>query len=125
MTNVDETTPILGGPEQQQKLITIKNDKVSFWSIQLGLLLFVALVASVLIRLPFNLFTYHPLFMVPFIILVTEGIVLLQPTSTVEEKKKGLKYHAIIQTLSYLSVISGFSFIFYNKVVSGKHHFES
>jgi hypothetical protein len=122
MTTVDETTPFLqhnSGPNHSKK------DKLSFWSIQAGLLLFVGLVGSVLVRLPFNVFTYHPLFMVPFIILVTEGIVLLQPTSTVEEKRKGLKYHAIIQTLSYLSVITGFSFIFYNKVISGKPHFES
>ncbi|EIE87432.1 hypothetical protein RO3G_12143 [Rhizopus delemar RA 99-880] len=60
-----------------------------------------------------------------FIVLITEGIALLQPTSTTEEKKKGLKYHSLIQSTSYIFAIIGVSFIFYNKIISGKAHFES
>ncbi|KAI7891278.1 eukaryotic cytochrome b561-domain-containing protein [Mucor mucedo] len=122
MSSNDEQIPLL---VDNNLNTTIRNDRLSKWSIISGLALFVSLVGSVLVRLPFNLFTYHPLFMTLFIVLVTEGVALLQPTSTVTEKKVGLKYHAAIQTISYTSVITGFSFIFYNKMVSGKPHFES
>ncbi|KAI9249002.1 eukaryotic cytochrome b561-domain-containing protein [Sporodiniella umbellata] len=60
-----------------------------------------------------------------FLVLVTEGVALLQPTSTSEEKRVGLKYHALIQSTAYLATIIGFSFIFYNKIISKKAHFES
>lgn len=122
MASNDEQIPLLVNKELNS---IIRKDRLSRWSIISGLVLFVSLIGSVLVRLPFNLFTYHPLFMTLFIVLVTEGVALLQPTSTVTEKKVGLKYHAAVQTISYISVITGFSFIFYNKVVSGKSHFES
>ncbi|KAI8047390.1 eukaryotic cytochrome b561-domain-containing protein [Gilbertella persicaria] len=117
----EETTPLINRFSSSQE----KKDAYSKWSITTGLILFVSLILSVLVRIPFNIFTFHPVFMTIFIVLATEGITLLQPTSTAEEKKSGLKYHAIIQSASYLSAITGFSFIFYNKVISGKHHFES
>lgn len=118
----DEETPLLlntNGTAQSPR------EMVGKYSIISGLVLFVALVGSVLVRIPFNLFTFHPIFATLFIVLVTEGVALLQPTSTAAEKRKGLLYHAVIQTTSYLSIITGFSFIFYNKIVSGKAHFES
>jgi ureidoglycolate hydrolase len=122
-SSVDEETPLIEYQQSQSQLN--KKDAYAKWSIISGLTLFVGLVVSVLVRIPFNVFTYHPLFMTSFIVFVTEGVSLLQPTATDIEKKRGLGYHAIIQTISYLSAISGFSFIFYNKVISGKHHFES
>lgn len=118
----DEQTPLLVNNDTKSIL---NKDRLSKWSIISGLVLFVSLVASVLVKIPFNVFTFHPLFMTLFIVLVTEGVSFLQPTNTAEEKKKGLKYHAIVQTTSYLSVLTGFSFIFYNKVISGKPHFDS
>lgn len=122
MTIIGEQTPLLVDKDLNA---TVRKDRLSRWSITSGLVLFTSLIASVLVRIPFNLFTYHPLFMTLFIVLVTEGIALLQPTATASEKKNGLKYHAAVQTISYISVVSGFSFIFYNKIVSGKAHFES
>lgn len=118
----DEETPLLVTNDKKSQL---RQDKYAKWSIQAGLVLFVSLIVSVLVRIPFNVFTFHPIFMTLFIVLVTEGIAVLQPTSGTEEKKKGLLYHALFQSASYLSVITGFSFIFYNKIISGKHHFES
>ncbi|KAI8380343.1 eukaryotic cytochrome b561-domain-containing protein [Blakeslea trispora] len=102
-----------------------KRDTYAKWSILAGVATFVALVLSVLVRLPVNLFTGHPVFMMVLVICATEGIALLQPTKTPSEKKQGLRKHAIVQSITYLSAIGGFSFIFYNKVVAGKHHFES
>ncbi|KAI8368337.1 eukaryotic cytochrome b561-domain-containing protein [Choanephora cucurbitarum] len=115
-----ENQPLLNNPP-----VVKKQDTYGKWSIMAGVGLFVALVLSVLVRLPVNIFTGHPIFMVLLIIFVTEGIALLQPTSTPLEKKEGLRKHAIVQSATYLSAIGGFSFIFYNKVVAGKYHFES
>jgi hypothetical protein len=121
-----EGSPLLGAHQDPQKhIVSNKGDVYAKWSITAGLVLFAALVLSVLVRLPVNVFTFHPVFITLFIILATEGISLLQPTKTSEEKKQGLKKHAMIQTGSYLAAITGFTFIFYNKVIAGKHHFES
>ncbi|KAI7875605.1 hypothetical protein K492DRAFT_173199 [Lichtheimia hyalospora FSU 10163] len=100
-------------------------DKASVIVLNAGLLLFIGLVVSVLVRIPFNLFTYHPIFMTLFIICCTEGVVLLQPTRTPQEKKRGLRHHAIVQAIGYTSAIVGFTTIVYNKVVSDKEHFTS
>ncbi|KAI8638678.1 eukaryotic cytochrome b561-domain-containing protein [Parasitella parasitica] len=121
---VGEDTP-LTHQQQQSQIQWNRKDVCAKWSIISGLALFVGLVVSVLVRIPLSIFTYHPIFMTTFVVLVTEGVSLLQPTATVAEKKRGLKCHAIIQTLCYLSAISGFSLIIYNKIISGKHHFES
>lgn len=126
-SRINEETPLFNNQQEdaQKHNTETKGDIYAKLSIATGLALFVVLVLSVLVRLPVNVFTFHPLFITVFIILATEGISLLQPTKTAEEKKQGLKRHAIIQTGSYLSAIAGFSFIFYNKVISGKQHFES
>lgn len=117
---MNEQSPLIGFKEKKTR-----KDIYANISIALGLTLFVGLIGSVLVRIPLNVFTYHPIFMTLFIVLITEGIALLQPTSTTEEKKKGLKYHSLIQSTSYIFAIIGVSFIFYNKIISGKAHFES
>ncbi|CAO3696700.1 unnamed protein product [Rhizopus stolonifer] len=120
MANEDERIPLIEAPQFYSK-----KDNYANLSIILGLVLFVGLTGSVVIRIPFSAFTFHPVFMMLFIVLMTEGIVNLQLTTTATEKKVGLKYHAWIQSGSYLSAIVGVSFIFYNKVISNKPHFES
>ncbi|KAI8878661.1 hypothetical protein K501DRAFT_258179 [Backusella circina FSU 941] len=121
--STEEQTPLLTGRPKSKT--NTQQDKYGHYSLVTGLVLFVGLILSVLVRIPFNVFTYHPIFMTLFIVLSTEGIAILQPTKTAEEKRRGLIYHAIVQSLSYLSVLTGFSFIFYNKVISGKDHFTS
>lgn len=120
MANEDERIPLIVALKFYSK-----KDNYANLSILLGLALFVVLIGSVVARIPFSVFTFHPVFMTLFIILVTEGIASLQPTTTTTEKKVGLKYHAWIQSGSYLSAIIGVSFIFYNKVISNKPHFET
>ncbi|ORY95487.1 eukaryotic cytochrome b561-domain-containing protein [Syncephalastrum racemosum] len=100
-------------------------DALSMLSVRLGLLLFAALVLSVLARVPLSVFSYHPFFMTLFIVLFTEGIALLQPTSTAIEKQRGLRRHAIVQGAAITAAILGVSAIFYNKVISNKDHFTS
>ncbi|KAI7899752.1 cytochrome b561 domain-containing protein, partial [Cokeromyces recurvatus] len=60
-----------------------------------------------------------------FVVFVTEGISILQPANTAQEKKKRFQYHVTIQLTSSIFAILGFSFIFYNKIISKKSHFES
>jgi hypothetical protein len=50
------------------------------------------------------------------------GIYLLQPTYTPQEKKEGLKRHAILQILAYTSAVIGATAIFYNKAIHDKPH---
>ena len=74
-----ETTPLLftNNTELQQKQKQAnmnKKDAIFGTMTHIGLALFVALVISVLVRLPFNVFTYHVMFIVPFIVLSTEGL---------------------------------------------------
>jgi hypothetical protein len=111
----EETPPLV----TDNKKLRSKPDKIAILCIQAGLIVFVSLFVSVLAKIPFNVFTFHRIFMTLFVVLVTEGIALLQPTATAEEKKKGLLYHAFFQSASYLSAIAGFSFISYKKVISG------
>lgn len=118
----NEEAPLLSDTNTRTGIL--KKDKLSKLSIAAGLALFAGLVGSVLVRQPFSIFAFHPIFMTLFLILVTEGVNLLQPTSTPEEKRTGLKHHAMIQITSYLSAITGFSVIFYNKILQGKPHFE-
>ncbi|KAI8994995.1 eukaryotic cytochrome b561-domain-containing protein [Pilobolus umbonatus] len=120
----EENTPLVASSSPMNAHISRK-DTVSKYCIATGIILFVSLVGSVLVRLPFNMFTLHPLLMSLFIVFITEGIVLLQPTRTPQEKKKGLKLHAMIQTVAYIASIFGFIYIFRNKVLSNKAHFES
>ncbi|CDS10675.1 hypothetical protein LRAMOSA11161 [Lichtheimia ramosa] len=120
-----EDSPLLNHNVMKTHSRESLKDKASAIVLNAGLLLFIGLVISVLVRVPFNLFTYHPIFMILFITCCTEGIVLLQPTRTTQEKKRGLRHHATAQVIGYTSAIVGFTAIVYNKVVSDKEHFTS
>ncbi|KAL0096629.1 eukaryotic cytochrome b561-domain-containing protein [Phycomyces blakesleeanus] len=120
----DQETPLLG-PRATPFGPKTKQDRLAGYSTHLGIGLFTVLVLSVLIRLPLSVFTIHPVFMTIFVVSISEGISLLQPTHTPEQKAQGLKKHAAIQTISYVAAIIGFTAIFYNKVISSKPHFTS
>ncbi|KAI8979091.1 eukaryotic cytochrome b561-domain-containing protein [Mycotypha africana] len=100
---------------------------VAHGSIVFGLILFIALILSVLVRLPsFSLFSYHPTFMTAFLVCITEGVALLQPTpATVETKQKGFRWHLLVQVLGSGCLLIGFLCIFYNKQLHNKPHFQS
>jgi hypothetical protein len=75
--SIEEQTPLLQTAEPKA---SIKKDKCGQFSLISGLVLFVGLVLSVLVRIPFNVFTYHPIFMTLFIVLSTEGKFFINPT---------------------------------------------
>ncbi|KAI7865735.1 hypothetical protein BDF14DRAFT_1822953 [Spinellus fusiger] len=102
-----------------------KGDQFYAYLTHTGLALFAALVLSVLVRLPLNVFTLHPLFNVIMLVSVTEGVVLLQTTSTQEEKEKGLEYHAIVQSIASFSFVVAGTAIFVNKYLLNKEHLTS
>ncbi|SAL99209.1 hypothetical protein [Absidia glauca] len=102
-----------------------QQDVKGLWLVRTALLLLAVEVLSVLARIPLSVFSLHPFFMTLFIILLTEGVTTLQPTRTKVEKRLGLHRHAIIQLFAFLSAVTGFSAIFYNKVLANKDHFTS
>ncbi|KAG2223536.1 hypothetical protein INT45_000856 [Circinella minor] len=83
-------------------------DAIFGLAIQSGLLLFLGLVIAVLVQIPFTYRILHPIFMMLFVVSITEGVYLLQTTSTPKEKKKGLKLHAFIQSFAYVFLLVGF-----------------
>ncbi|KAI9488376.1 hypothetical protein BDB00DRAFT_848207 [Zychaea mexicana] len=77
-----ETTPLLLSNRHPTDSTTTpkemksRSDAIFGAATHVGLALFVGLIISVLVRIPFNVFTYHPIFIMLFIVFTTEGIVL-------------------------------------------------
>nr|CAG8639864.1 5752_t:CDS:2 [Entrophospora candida] len=91
----------------------------------LGVLLFSSTVWYIMWNADYLFFVWHPTFMALTIFMVTNGILVLQKTTTREEKSMGLNLHRLIQTISLLSVISGFYVIITFKNMKNKEHFAS
>ncbi|CAO3609097.1 unnamed protein product [Cunninghamella blakesleeana] len=126
MTIINEQTPLVNNYNNDPTLGSItKKDKNGLLLIRFGQISFALFILSVLVRIPLSVFSFHPFFMTIFILILTEGIATLQTTKTLQEKREGLKKHALIQLLAYISSGIGFSAIFYNKIISGKPHFTS
>ncbi|RUP43725.1 eukaryotic cytochrome b561-domain-containing protein [Jimgerdemannia flammicorona] len=91
---------------------------------QLGLVIFVVSVYTAIIKAGWpSPFAWHPALMTILLVAVTEGILILQPTTTPAEKATGLNLHKWTLIIGYTCAIGGSSVIFYNKVLSGKEHF--
>ncbi|KAI9279014.1 eukaryotic cytochrome b561-domain-containing protein [Umbelopsis sp. AD052] len=127
MTNsqpAQEHSPLLGSTSETMKA-NVRSTNFFSLAGQAGIVLFAVLVWSVLLTTPWSLFSYHPAGMSILVVAATEGIYLLQPTYTPQEKKEGLKYHAILQILGYTSGVIGATAIFYNKAIHDKPHITS
>ncbi|KAI8142186.1 eukaryotic cytochrome b561-domain-containing protein [Fennellomyces sp. T-0311] len=119
----DERTPLI--QDQPSPEVMKRGDAILATTTNFGLALFVTIVISVLVRIPYGPFTWHPIFAVLFIVFTTEGVSLLQHTSTAEQKKKGLRWHATVQSFAYLFAIAAFVAIVYNKTIHNKDQFDS
>ncbi|KAH8552820.1 eukaryotic cytochrome b561-domain-containing protein [Umbelopsis sp. PMI_123] len=127
MTNLpdaQEHSPLLRG---NSDTMNVRNRETRLYSLasQAGIILFTVLVWSVLLTTPWSLFSYHPAGMSILVVAVTEGIYLLQPRYTPQEKQEGLQYHALLQILGYASAVLGATAIFYNKAIHDKPHITS
>lgn len=54
-----------------------------------------------------------------------DGVLILQPTHTAEQKRKGTYTHAALNDVALLSAVSGLVIIEYNKFAHNGTHFES
>lgn len=77
----------------------------------------------VVVSNPAGLFTPHPLFQSFGVVVLLNGILLLQPTKTAVAKKTGLQAHQIAQAIGLFSVAAGATFIIVNKALHGAAHF--
>ncbi|KAI4164607.1 MAG: hypothetical protein LQ342_001921 [Letrouitia transgressa] len=93
---------------------------------QVGIwLLTVTVWASVFTHPPLILFAAHPLLNSAGILVITQGILLLQPTHTPKQKVQGAHIHAIFNSTGTLALLAGLIVIEYNKISHAGGHFES
>ena len=64
---------------------------------------------------PAGLFKWHPTLQVFTAAFFIEGVLILQPTHTAVQKKRGLNLHQIAQTLGLLAGIAGVTIMIVNK----------
>lgn len=71
------------------------------------------------------LFSAHPLLNSTALLLLTQSILILQPTHTASQKRAGTLTHASLNAISAATLIAGLVVIEYNKFAHNGKHFES
>lgn len=74
---------------------------------------------------PLTLFSGHPLAQSLGVFTLVQSILSLQPTHTAEQKRIGQRIHGSLNLLALLFLITGTTFIEYNKFKSHGEHFHS
>jgi len=92
---------------------------------QFGIILLVASVWASIFLQPLILFSAHPLLNSSGLLLVTQSILILQPTHTTTQKRHGTIYHFILNNLAIDLLIAGLVIIEYNKFAHNGTHFRS
>ena len=92
---------------------------------QVGLILLVAHIWASILLSPLILFSAHPLLNSAALLVLTQGILILQPTHTATQKRQGTIAHAGINALSSSLLIAGLVVIEVNKFAHNGTHFES
>jgi len=92
---------------------------------QAGIVLLVALTWANVFLTPLIFFSPHPLLNTSGILLLTESILLLQPTHTALQKRTGTLVHAGLNTAAFSLLVAGLVIIEINKFSHNGTHFES
>ncbi|KAI9648723.1 hypothetical protein NHQ30_003363 [Ciborinia camelliae] len=92
---------------------------------QVGLILLVAHVWASIFLSPLMLFSAHPLLNSAGLLVLAQGILILQPTHTATQKREGTIAHAGINALAGSALIAGLVIIEVNKFRHNGTHFES
>ncbi|KAI9806633.1 MAG: hypothetical protein M1825_006090 [Sarcosagium campestre] len=92
---------------------------------QAGIWILTAMVWASVFMNPLILFSAHPLLNSAGLLLVTQGIIILQPTHTAQQKQSGTKVHSILNGFGVDALIAGLVVIEINKVRNNIDHFES
>ncbi len=91
-----------------------------------GIILLVALVwAGIFLHPPLSLFSAHPLLNSTAILFLTEAILILQPTHTATQKRRGTLVHFFTNLVAFNLLVASFVIIEYNKFSHGAVHFDS
>jgi hypothetical protein len=90
-----------------------------------GIILLVASVWASIFLHDLILFSAHPLLNSAGVLFLTQGILILQPTHTPTQKRRGTIAHFTLNNLALDLLIAGLVVIEYNKIRGGTHHFES
>ncbi|EPE29302.1 hypothetical protein GLAREA_00462 [Glarea lozoyensis ATCC 20868] len=92
---------------------------------QAGILLLVASVWANVFLNDLILFSAHPLLNSAGLLALTQGILILQPTHTPQQKRQGTIAHFTINNIAIDALIAGLVVIEYNKIAHNGTHFVS
>ncbi|KAF1809055.1 hypothetical protein P152DRAFT_461915 [Eremomyces bilateralis CBS 781.70] len=92
---------------------------------QFGIWIQAAIVWSAVFSNDLILFSAHPLLNTAGLVLLTQGALILQPTHTPSQKKRGTYVHGFLNNLGVDCLIAGLVIIEVNKYKNGIPHFES
>ncbi|KAG0645361.1 hypothetical protein D0Z07_8898 [Hyphodiscus hymeniophilus] len=127
--NAGEDEPLLGRPgdASQESGQPIYYNLITGTAViaQVGIVLLVASVWASIFLHDIILFSAHPLLNSAGLLVLTQSILILQPTHTPAQKRKGTIIHFTLNNLAVDLLIAGLVVIEYNKIKGGTHHFES
>ncbi|RMZ82722.1 hypothetical protein DV738_g1637, partial [Chaetothyriales sp. CBS 135597] len=92
---------------------------------QAGIWILTSLVWSAVFEANFIFFSYHPILQSAGILLLTQSILVLQPTATPKQKRDGTWVHAAFNTLGFGALIAGMVVIEMNKASHPETRFTS
>ncbi|GAB7352229.1 hypothetical protein MBLNU459_g2703t1 [Dothideomycetes sp. NU459] len=92
---------------------------------QAGIWILAAIVWGSVFSHPLMLFSAHPLLNSAAVLLFSQGILVLQPTHTKEQKRAGTLVHAGLNDVALAAGIAGLVVIEYNKIAHNGTHFVS
>jgi general stress protein CsbA len=92
---------------------------------QAGIILLTANVWASVFLSPLILFSAHPLLNSSALLLVTQAVLILQPTHTADQKRQGTTTHFLLNNFGIDALIAGLIVIEYNKFSHNGAHFES
>lgn len=92
---------------------------------QIGVLALVISIWAAVISKPLILFSGHPLAQSLAVAVLTQAILILQPTHEAEQKRLGQRAHALINLTAFLLFVIGVTIIEVNKFRSNGPHWHS
>lgn len=92
---------------------------------QFGVWIMIIWTWVAVLRKPVILFSGHPLAQTVGILALVQAILVVQPTHTGDQKRRGRIIHGSLNLVSFLAFVTGVTIIEYNKISSGGVHFHS
>jgi len=125
----NDTEPLLGraGDASQQEGRPLYFNLIIGTAVlaQAGLVLLIAHVWACIFHADLILFSAHPLLNTGGLLLLVQGILILQPTHTADQKRAGTLAHFLLLNLALDLLVAGLVVIEYNKISHSGTHFES